>query len=214
MFTTDVRLFVCFVFWFLNVGTYTEGLLFFHVCVRFCPVYYWESTGFVLRMFWVRNVQKRLWILISFLTTKGNGWSSFFWNRAHMFLKSEITCSSSTLRSLIFSFSFVQMMQVFKTEFNKSYLLFSFKWHIFSKQILPSQRSEASLLANISQKWKIQNKKDPSRSCRVGLNPILIYDGEQRMIPSYYLLSNTGTEYSGKSPLHPLKVNKRIQRIV
>jgi hypothetical protein len=31
------------------------------------------------------------------------------------------------------------------------------------------------------------------------------------MTPSFYLLFNTGTEYSGKTPLHPLQV-KRIQK--
>ena len=50
------------------------------------------------------------------LTTNRNWWS--------FLLKSELTCSSSTLGSHIFPFSSVSMIQIFKTEFQKSYLLF------------------------------------------------------------------------------------------
>ena len=62
-------------------------------------------------------------------------------------------------------------------------------------------------------KVKGSTQEGPSRSCRVGLNPISIYDVEQRMTPLYCLSSNTGTEYSGKIPFHPPQANKRIQQI-
>jgi hypothetical protein len=84
----------------------------------------------------------------------------------------------------------------------------------FSKQNLPLKRSEASLSADTYHKRRIQNKKDLFRLCRVGLNPISTYGVEQRMTPSFYLSFNMGIEYSGTTPFHPPKVNKRIRRIV
>ncbi len=41
---------------------------------------------------------------------------------------------------------------------------------------------------NIPHQGVTQNKRDPSRSCRVDSNPISIYGGEQRTTPLFYLL--------------------------